>query len=114
MFCTLLACTCSVATAAVAPSGGWDGGALEEAVVDASCRVATVASAYRAATKVYSSSRRRAMAHTWARASAAWRVAILLMMRCYRATTSVVMSLAVSSPTIEGAWAVETDDPEER
>jgi hypothetical protein len=51
MFCTLLACTCSVATAAVAPSGGWDGGALEEAVVDASCRVATVASAYRAATK---------------------------------------------------------------
>jgi hypothetical protein len=54
------------------------------------------------------------MAHTWARASAAWRVAILSMMRCYRATTSVVMSLAVSSPTIEEAWAVETDDPEER
>jgi hypothetical protein len=100
--------------AALPPKVG-GGGALEEAVVGASCRATTMTSAYRATVEACFSSRRRAMVCTWARASAAflsvaWKAANLSKARCYRAAA---VSLAASSPTIEGAGAVETSDPEE-
>jgi hypothetical protein len=66
MFYTLQSCTCCVAITAVLPPVGGCGGALEEAVVGASCRAAAAVSTYRAAMEACSSSRRRAMACTWA------------------------------------------------
>jgi hypothetical protein len=49
MFYTLQSCTCCVAITAVLPPVGGCGGALEEAVVGASCRAAAAVSTYRAA-----------------------------------------------------------------
>jgi hypothetical protein len=89
-------------------------------VVDASCRAATAASASRAAVEACSSSKTRAMAHTWAGASTtffsvSWRATILSVTRCCRATAaSATASLAASSTAIERAGEVETGDTEER
>jgi hypothetical protein len=92
MVYTLEACACSMATMVMAPSEGGGGGALEEAVVDMSCRAATMTSTSRVVVEAYSSSRRRAMVHTQARASTtfsvAWKAAILLEMPCYRAAAA--------------------------
>jgi hypothetical protein len=56
MFCTPQACACSMAMMVMSSQEDGGDGTLEEAVVDASCRVAVAASAYRVAIGACSSS----------------------------------------------------------
>jgi hypothetical protein len=63
MFCTPQACACRVAMMMASPPEVRGGGALEEAVVGASCRAAVMTLTLRAMAVAYSSSRRRAMVH---------------------------------------------------
>jgi hypothetical protein len=69
MFCMPQACVCRVAMTTASPPKVRGGGALEEAVVGASCRAAVMTLTLRAVAVAYSSLRRRAMVRACMRLS---------------------------------------------